>query len=191
MKSTTKAIGASIIASVIAGLILHHVVKVNLLPPFYWCRSRIKELGLTIIQPVEIPLAIFGLLLILAAIPILSLAKKMKKESKELSYTDYRQDTFDDMVWRWDYRLNGTVYNMGHYCPKCDTQMVYCEHSTLSFSEISHTSFSCEDCGFSVPRIQGDCMYIFSRIQRLIDRNVRNEHYKAVLERQKLQTSTT
>lgn len=155
-----------------------------------WCWNRIKEVFLTLFQPIELPLIVVGILMLMSCILMLLAVAKLRKENKNPSELDYIYDSFDGMIWKWSYHFSGGINAPWCFCPSCDGVLVY-NTDYERYTGNPKTQFQCEHCERTVSTLDGDHDYIVASIRRLIDRKIRTEKYKAVLERQNPKNSTT
>ena len=63
MKNTTKALGVLIVAPVAVGIILRSTTDIKISEPFLWVWDRVKEVGLSLVHPVELPLFVILILI--------------------------------------------------------------------------------------------------------------------------------
>lgn len=93
-----------------------------------------------LLQRIETPLWIL-IILPFAGIGILLLILWMKSlnvaDNDEPAFFDYREDTFDDKLYRWEYRLYGDKYiisNIIPHCTKCKCRLSgsYCPNCKIS-----------------------------------------------------------
>lgn len=119
---------------------------------------------------VSLPVWFFVPILLLALLFILRLLAKLRRPE----WNFYTQDVFWGMVWRWNYSMvGGNVLDIAPYCPDDDTLLVF-NHLGLDQYE---TIFACESCGKKFGPFRGDVSYTKNRIQRQIDRKIRNKIY--------------
>ncbi len=95
------------------------------------------------------------------------LATALKRRGPKIS--DYREDTFEGLKWRWVYQ-SGRPVNAWAYCPHCDTQLVYAEMGGR-FTPV--TVLNCETCNLDILHHDGSKDYLVKKIDRLIDRKIR------------------
>lgn len=84
---------------------------------------------------------------------------------KKLPYHKYRQDTFKNTLWKWDWKQHN-IENLWCYCPECNQELSYkCDH--LLFK----TEFLCQGCSKHISSYEGDNInYVLSKVKREIRR---------------------
>jgi endogenous inhibitor of DNA gyrase (YacG/DUF329 family) len=99
-------------------------------------------------------------------------------QPKGPNITEYNQDTFLGVTWRWSY-ISGHPVNAWAFCPHCDTVLVYSEGS--QFDPTQQTVLTCETCGRDVLRHDGSKNYLVEKIHRQIDRKIRSGEWLSVV----------
>jgi hypothetical protein len=118
------------------------------------------------------------LLILISAIALFRILKPLfTRHSDEPKLKTYRQDFFENVIWRWDYNLLKEPTNIRAYCPQCDTLLV---HSQPSFwTPVKMTILYCEKCKQPRAEIEGGSVqYVIAMIKRLIDSKIRSGEWK-------------
>ena len=98
--------------------------------------------------------------------------------------TEYTQDSFLGLTWRWSYTYSGHPSGPWAFCPQCDTQLVYGH----DYSGLNQTTvLTCETCGYPVLNHDGDKDYLVAKILRQIDRKTRNGEWIPIVQLQRTQ----
>ena len=122
------------------------------------------------------------LLILMAIHTLVTLAKRLKKP-KGPKVTEYNQDIFLGLLWRWSYIGNHPI-NAWALCPHCKTILVYTEHRDYPFSPVEKTVLTCETCNREMLTHPGDKDYLVGKIHRQIDRKIRTgEWIKSLTEK--------
>jgi hypothetical protein len=169
----------SVLGSVIGGLLLAFLLW--LIPGLWvWLVSAIDQLVGFLVSRVSVPVWLIGIA-ILAIIPtiimVVALIIASLKRPSEPTWLAYTTDRFDRMTWRWSYR-NNSVSNLGCFCPHDDTRLVY-------LRGYENISFECETCKAKFGPFDGDIDYVHAKIERQIERKVRNDEWKKVVQKEK------
>jgi hypothetical protein len=128
-----------------------------------------------------------GILILFSTILVALVIGKLKKSAQEPTYLDYLEDSFDGLVWRWQFGSRGTILNTWCYCPSCDTVLVYREDFETSYGfgggmkNVTH--FTCERCNSKKATLEGHRNSIIPRIERQIDRKIRVGEWREVIGR--------
>lgn len=114
-------------------------------------------------------------LALLAWIVVAALVIYASIANKEPRFTDYRKDFFFGAIWRWQYTSSGLPTDTWAFCPICDTVLVY-SHKR-DYGEF-FTSLTCETCNHQVLTNRGDKDDLVAKVERQIDRKIRNDEWK-------------
>jgi len=145
-----------------------------------WALSRIPgllhwlwEIGVTFFNHLKgtSGLPNWGLyLLVLTAIhSFINIAKRHKKPTGP-KVTEYNQDDFLGLIWRWSY-IGNTPHDPWAFCPRCDTMLVYTQSGR--YDPIQKTVLVCETCNQERLQHDGNKDYLVGKIHRQIDRVIR------------------
>jgi hypothetical protein len=167
----------SVIATVIGGLIV--ALLLWFVPGAWaWIKSALAWLYGLLVSTVIIPmwLLVVMILAILPTVLIIVLAVlPSSKQAEGPRWTDYTEDSFDGITWRWQYAGNSLI-NLWCFCPYDDTVLVY------SFDEIlGKISLHCETCQTKFGPFVGDKDYMLARIERQIGRKVRSGEWEKMV----------
>jgi hypothetical protein len=129
----------------------------------------------------ELPLPIWSLLILAILIaPTFFRLLALLRKNPEPSWRDYTHDTFREMLWRWRFSSpNGGFLDLRCYCPADDTLLVYTECGSHGTDKIG---FECETCGRRFGPFDGNREYFIASIERQIDRKLRTEEWKQLVE---------
>ncbi|MGF6599807.1 hypothetical protein P3T23_004541 [Paraburkholderia sp. GAS448] len=102
------------------------------------------------------------------------------KANLEPKFTDYREDRFFGVTWRWHYDRNKRMTDAWPFCPACDTILAY--STQKDWSGFAHgapkTEFVCETCNTTRLEQHGYRHDIINKVYRQIERTVRNEEWR-------------
>jgi hypothetical protein len=181
MEEKGHSIRNRIVATVVSGLLLAGALAVL---PSVWLAIKAFFLWLGGLLTTTASIPVWGLLPLsaLALISVLRIAASfLPRQEPSLplqDYTAYTQDTFRGITWRWRW-ISGRIVDLYPYCPTDDTLLVHNDWVG------SYTEFHCETCRKMIAIIQGgDHTYVQSFILRQIDRKVRNDEWKQIVEKQ-------
>jgi hypothetical protein len=184
-KDDSHSLRNGIIATVIGGLILSAIGYAIFFAPnvFRGILKIFVAIGSYFTSFTSIPRWLFWLLLLLAAITVIQVARPLlRRRSNEPTVRDYTQDSFEGILWRWSYTWADNPIDIVPYCPYCDTMLVHSESSI--WGETPKVSFYCERCKSVRGEIEGGGRpYAISMVQRLIDRKIRNDEWKPLVRR--------
>ena len=110
------------------------------------------------------------------ALRLLLPAKSAGPTVRPARFTDYTEDTFFGVVWRWAYQ-QGKLLPPAGFCPTCDTQLVYSE----PYRGIS-VSLVCEHCHKTVYDGEGGLEDALNRVARQIERKLRSGEWQRMVE---------
>jgi predicted RNA-binding Zn-ribbon protein involved in translation (DUF1610 family) len=108
--------------------------------------------------------AILGLVIIVVILYFISRPKYLK----------YKEDTFYNLKWRWEYR-GAKVVSLWAYCPDCDSSLICDDESCKNHDNLKDklTFFICQNCGSEKGRIVGgDRRYVLKIIEREITKRI-------------------
>jgi hypothetical protein len=184
-KDEKHSVRSNVIGTVIGGLILSGIGYAVLFVPNLF--RRIADLFVQVwgyfTASTSTPRWLLWLLFLTAAVTVFRLIRPaLKRRSDEPRVSMYREDTFEGVIWRWSYDWANNPVNIQPYCPHCDTMLV---HSESSFwSDTRKVSFYCENCKRMLTEIEGGGRsYAISMIARLIDRKIRSEEWRRLVNR--------
>lgn len=115
-----------------------------------------------------------GVLLVVA----LAVRESFKKTTGP-TFTDYKEDRFFGVVWRWRYAQGGPTGTWA-FCPRCDTVLVYSYRHDYGDTK---TTLHCETCRVDLATEPGDKDDLVGKIHRQIDRKIRTGDWKNYVER--------
>lgn len=173
MEKISHKIFVSVAASVIAALILRFLTGISLLDFIGFGRDFLKECWHASTGKILIPRWLFSILLVLTGAAIGAFFSNLAKRQRERSHTSYRKDTFEGLVWRWEYSLIGEISHTWCYCPTCDTLLVYRDTMKYEAEVRPAIRLICERCDQEKAVLLGHRGDVVARIERLIDRNIR------------------
>lgn len=130
----------------------------------------------------SLPIWVLLIISILAIITIVRVLLLFTNSSKE-EYTKYVEDSIYNAKWRWKW-TKSEIVNIECYCPKCDSVLVYDESSCHTrYTDVAKTDFICENCNSQlVTTIHGgNKKYAINAIKREIERRIRTNEYKTVI----------
>jgi len=107
---------------------------------------------------------------------------KIRREVNEPSWRDYLTDNFFGIKWRWAYASSGQINNPLGYCPGDDTLLVYRKEyagGSMFMGESHAITLHCETCGRQFGPFEGNDTYLCAKVERQIDRKVRNGEWKS------------
>jgi hypothetical protein len=100
-------------------------------------------------------------------------------------WREYTEDLFDGMIWRWVHLKNNPI-KPWPYCPIDNTMLSCIQNQRL---DKPTTSYICETCNRKWGPFEGHIDYNQGRICRYIDRKIRNEEWKQVVENKRKSTT--
>lgn len=112
-------------------------------------------------------------LMVIVPVTLLGLLRWWRAR-KQPDWTEYTQDDFFDIVWRWRYSYDSsTPTDVEPFCPKDGTRLVYW---------VDMREFRCETCGrkFEVREAQ-DMRHMRGMVERQIRRKLDTGEWKRVL----------
>lgn len=105
-----------------------------------------------------------------------------KITSKPEHFT-YTEDLVYGAKWRWKWTKD-EIANIECYCPECDSLLVYDDSSChTKYTEVVKTDFICENCKSQIVTsiYGGNKKYAINAVKREIQRRIRTEEYKALI----------
>jgi hypothetical protein len=184
-KSDSHSLRNTIIGTAVGGAILSAVGYVVFFLPnvLRWILNILARIWNHFVSFTSIPRWLLWLLICLAAATVIRLAKPLlQSRSNEPTVRMYTQDSFEGVTWRWSYGGADNPTQVVPYCPYCDTILVHSESSV--WGQTPKVSFYCERCKAVRAEIEGGGRaYAISMIERLIDRNIRNDEWKRLVGR--------
>ena len=100
------------------------------------------------------------------------------RSAETVSLTEYDQEVFFDVQWRWGY-ADSEIINLTSYCKKCDYQILGTRHNLLGMEE--GVKYMCEDCGYESEVIEGTRSQIENRVLRYIHKRLRNGTWRDIV----------
>jgi len=163
----------SIKVRVISGLLLAAILGIATLFPsaISWAINLAEKLYNHLKCSVSIPYFLLYFFILTSAIVILfGLFNLLSKKEKKQEITDYTQDSFFGVTWRWGYN-NGLDSHLRPwcFCPNCETRLVYSENY---FGNEKYTVLRCEYCNKDVLKELGSKEYLINKVIRQIERKV-------------------
>lgn len=184
-KEEKHSVRNGIIATVIGGLILSGIGYVIFFLPnlFRWIINFFLRIWNYFISSASVPRWLLWLLIFMSVSTLFRVVRPLlRRRNNEPKVNMYREDSFEGITWRWSYNWANSPVNILPYCPYCDTMLVHVEQSF--WSDIQKASFYCESCKQVRAEITGGGRsYAISMIARLIDRKIRNEEWKRLVNR--------
>ena len=123
-----------------------------------------------------IALAIVAAPTIYRTVRLLVPAKRSSPTTRPAHFTDYTEDTFFGVVWRWGYQ-QGQLLRPAGFCPACDTRLVYSE----PFRGIC-VNLICEHCHKVVYEGEGGLEDALNRVERQVERKIRSGEWQHIVE---------
>lgn len=170
-----KWVGAKI-ADNIAGVVIT-AIGGSLLVFLTSAREYAGELGDWLIAPVEVSrwlLILFVTLIAAVALLLISALIVKAFKSEPPAWKNYREDTFEGALWRWDYTANN-IANVQAYCLNCD-----CALELLRDRWSEHMHLECVSCKASHECFHG-CNWpieVEGRLKKLIGQRVRQKYHQ-------------
>jgi hypothetical protein len=129
------------------------------------------------------PHQVFGWLLVILCFTafycVLRLITAVRRPER-LTWRDYKEDSFFDILWRWDYGYRGEIHRAVPFCLRCDTQIVPqldMDYGPWGRREVTY--FICDHCDGTHLKLEDSLQDIESKVIRQIARNLRNDSWKA------------
>lgn len=171
---------SSITSQVIAGVVVAAIVgAVSFIPGvFKWLVEVASSIWSHIFGTSELPNWSLYLMALMSIHTLVYWIARITKP-KGPRVTEYNQDTFLGVTWRWSY-ISGRPSNAWAFCPQCDTVLVYTESSR--FDPHQQTVLTCETCNRDVLHHDGDKDYLVDKIHRQIDRKIRSGEWLSVVQ---------
>lgn len=169
---------SSITSRVVAGVLLAAVLWGATFIPglFAWLSIKAGLLSTHLGYPSELPN--WGVyLLVITSVPSLMLLINAIKKDKGQSITEYTQDHFWGLNWRWSY-IGDQPHDPWAFCNTCDTCLVYLESGVYKQKAIS---LHCETCESKLLEQDGDKQYLIDKVHRQIDRKIRTGEWINVI----------
>ncbi|WP_211829256.1 hypothetical protein [Kistimonas asteriae] len=181
-ENSYKSIRNSVIASVLAGVILLVVpeIRAYAVTLLSWLRNSVLWFWEALIDSYALPGWAWLFVFLLALIGSLAIFFEIKGEKAEPEYKKYVEDFMFGAKWRW-YWVGNQISNIWCFCPRCDANLVYDDSSCRDFySDIKKTDFICENCGHSVVASVkgGNKNYAVGAAEREALRRIRTNEYK-------------
>jgi hypothetical protein len=156
---------------VIAGLILALLLWLATFIPGLWAWTK-SATRWFFTKQVSTPLWLPVTLALTTIVVLKCLAGFFRREvPSKPNWRDYKSDCFFDMTWRWHYGASGQIENLNCFCPHDDTVLVGTQ-STYP----NRITFKCETCGKTFGPLDGHWKDLLGRVERQIDRKLRNDH---------------
>jgi len=155
------------VATVVGGFLLN---RFEVIPLGRW----ISTIGRWLVRPFHVPLIVFVVIVAALALFVVRFVGTLK-EPLPPPWIGYREDTFLDVVWRWQYdghRLD--EHSIGAFCPRCQMRL----RVEAGGYRTVMTTVCCEDCGFR-HEVEGNPKQVLDRVERLIEREA-NRRAQAV-----------
>lgn len=121
-----------------------------------WIFVKIQTFWIWFTSSVSVPVWVVALLALvaLAAITLFGVvifaARRSSGSTRDI-VSDYFEDTFFGMVWRWSY-FNHEIVDLSSFCPRCDMQ-VYPTRGSSSWA-LDFAEYSCGECGVELHRFE-------------------------------------
>jgi len=180
-KSPTKSIKTEVAAGALTAIVVAVGGAIWAGLPSVWQRLATSWTSVThhLSQAASVPTWLLYLLYATTAawvvvVGVIAYSVLARKEQLP-TYLDYREDRFLGATWRWAY-VGGRPNKTWAYCPSCDTVLVYAENRNYGGWE---TSLHCETCDRTVLSQPGDRHDLVAKVERQIDRKIRNGEWKA------------
>jgi ribosomal protein S27E len=127
-------------------------------------------------SPATVPTWSLYVLYTVGAAALLVVALIVRESFKKTgpSFTDYEEDRFFGVVWRWGY-AHGRPTGTWAFCPSCDTVLVYSYRYDYGHQK---TTLHCETCNHDLATESGDKDDIVAKVHRQIDRKIRTGEWK-------------
>jgi len=177
--SSGEGIKTKVVTTVVSSGILAILgyVAIRIWPSFEkWLIDCCSFLVSILTANMAIPVWLFLPVIIFAAIPLFQILISLRKQSPlEPTWRDYRQGEYFDIIWKWDYRLNGEIINVVAFCPKCSLARTIDPHRIGAYA--SQTDFICDECG-KIGDASGDNIEVWNKVIRKIDRDITTDEWK-------------
>jgi ribosomal protein S27E len=115
-------------------------------------------------------------LLFMMSIPSVFLVINRMRKDKGPHISQYTEDSFFGVTWRWHYSFGNSPTNIWAFCPHCETMLVY--GYEYPFNGDRTTVLTCETCSRPLLHNRGDRDYLVAKVHRQIDRNLRTGAWK-------------
>jgi hypothetical protein len=141
--------------------------------------------------PIVLSRWLFILLALLALILALVICIRIRAAIRNPDRSDYVEDEFEGLVWRWRYAFTGAIVELWCFCPECDSVLVYSEEGGSFVEERKPmVHLKCERCQTRRASLEGNREFVLARIQRLIDRKLRVGEWRAAVEHRRAKRQT-
>jgi len=181
-ENSVKSIRNTVIASVIAGIILLVIPEARdyslslikwLWTIVVWCWDALSD-------SYSFPGWAWLIIFALALIGVINIYLSLKRDEEEPEFKKYTEDHLYNAKWRWTW-LGNKITNLWCFCPTCDATLIYDDSSCHSYYSENQTHFLCENCNNKIVSTVkgGNRRYAVGAAEREIVRRIRTGEYNA------------